>query len=263
MRKVLGIMLFVFLVAACAGSADKSENKAQGEEDTIAQQRLQGIWVDDNTRLPILKIKGDSMYLASQSDAPFCFSIIGDTLIAHGSEEVAYHIVKLEDHVFQFYTSLGDLVMLHKAESDTIPFGNQLTQEPEKKVIEKDSVFFYQGKRYRGYSYINSSTKKVYHPEMTEEGMIVDKVYYDNIIHICVYQGKQCLYAKDIDKGMFDGIIPDDFLQMAILSDMDFMGVDAVGYHYQATISMPDDLSCYYVSLLIDEKDNLTFKLKE
>lgn len=98
---------------------------------------------------------------------------------------------------------------------------------------------------------------------MTDEGMIVDNIYYDNIIHICVYQGKKRLYAKDIRKEMFEGTVPDDFLQMAILSDMNFMGVDAEGFHYQATVSMPDDLSCYYVNLLIDNDSNLSFKLKE
>jgi len=93
--------------------------------------------------------------------------------------------------------------------------------------------------------------------------MIVDNVYFDNIIHICVFQGKQRLYAKDINKEMFENIIPADFLKMAILSDMSFMGVDSDGYHYQATVSMPDELSCYYVTILIDRQNNISFKLKE
>ena len=62
---------------------------------------------------------------------------------------------------------------------------------------------------------------------MSEEGLSVDNVYYDNIIHICVYEGKRSLFAKDITRQMFKHVIPDDFLKWAILSDMDFMGVDA------------------------------------
>ncbi|HJC99057.1 MULTISPECIES: DUF4738 domain-containing protein [Bacteroidaceae] len=263
MRKVLSVTLFVFLIAACTGSVEKKEEKAEDERNQLIMQYLQGIWVDDNTGLPMLKIKNDSIFLASQVNAPFCFSISGDTLQAKSSEQTTYRIVKIEEHVFQFYTSLGDLVSLHKSDTDTIPFGYQPVAKPEKKVIEKDSVFYFQGKRYRGYAYINPSTKKVFRPTVTEEGMIVDNVYYDNIIHICVYQGKQCLYAKDIEKEMFAATVPDDFLQMSILSDMSFIGVDSDGYHYQATISMPDDLSCYYVNLLIDEEGVLTFKLKE
>ena len=61
-------------------------------------------------------------------------------------------------------------------------------------------------------------------PGVSEEGLGVDNVYYDNIIHICVYEGRKSLYAKDITKQMFKGVVPDDFLQWAILSDMDFMG---------------------------------------
>ena len=263
MRKVLFFMLFMPLIAACTGSVEKKDEKAVEERNQMIMQHLQGIWIDDNTELPMLKIKGDSIFLASQINMPFCFSISGDSLLAKGLEPVAYRIIKIEEHVFQFYTSLGDLVSLHKSDNDTIPFGYQTVTEPEKKVIEKDSVFYFQGKRYHGYAYINPSTKKVFRPTITEEGMIVDNVYYDNIIHICVFQGKQRLYAKDISKEIFEGTVPADFLKMSVLSDMKFTGVDSEGYHYQATVSMPDDLSCYYVNLLIDEKGTLTFKLKE
>lgn len=264
MRKVLLAALFAFLVTACAENRNKQDGQAQNERNQLAKQQLQGIWVDENTELPMLKIDGDSIYLASQVNTPFRFSISGDTLIAHSSERVTYRITKLEPHVFQFYTSQGDLITLHKSDTDTIPFGYQTVIEPvQKEVIEKDSVFFYQGNRYRGYAYINPSSKKVYHPVVTEEGMIVDNVYFDNIIHICVFQGKQRLYAKDINKEMFENIIPADFLKMAILSDMSFMGVDSDGYHYQATVSMPDELSCYYVTILIDRQNNISFKLKE
>ena len=263
MRKVLFFMLFTPLIAACTGSVEKKDEKAEEERNQMIMQHLQGIWIDDNTELPMLKSKGDRIFLASQINMPFCFSISGDSLLAKGLEPVAYRIIKIEEHVFQFYTSLGDLVSLHKSDNDTIPFGYQTVTEPEKKVIEKDSVFYFQGKRYHGYAYINPSTKKVFRPTITEEGMIVDNVYYDNIIHICVFQGKQRLYAKDISKEIFEGTVPADFLKMSVLSDMKFTGVDSEGYHYQATVSMPDDLSCYYVNLLIDEKGTLTFKLKE
>lgn len=263
MRKVLLAMLCTCLFIACGGNVGKEGDKAQKERDLAARQQLQGVWIDDNTRLPMLRIKDDSIFFVNQAGAPVCFNISGDTLIAQGAEVVAYRICKIEDDVFQFYTSLGDLVSLHKSDIDTIPFTYQPALGPKKEVIEKDSVFMYQGSRYRGYAYINPSTKKVFHPVMTDEGMIVDNIYYDNIIHICVYQGKKRLYAKDIRKEMFEGTVPDDFLQMAILSDMNFMGVDAEGFHYQATVSMPDDLSCYYVNLLIDNDSNLSFKLKE
>lgn len=262
MRKVwfaTGMVLF----AACTGKPEENAEKAEDESTLATMQYLQGIWLDDNTGMPILKVKGDSMYLASQVNAPFRFSISRDTILVYGSEWVAYRISDISENIFRFYTSTGEWVSLHKSDSDTIPFGYRPVAEPERKVIKKDSVVISGGKRYRGYVYINPSTKKVFHPTVTEEGMIVDNVYYDNIIHICVYEGRNRLYSKDVSKEMFEGVVPSGFLRMAILSDMDFMGVSAETYHYQATVSIPDELSYFNIDLLIDKDGNISYKLKE
>ena len=93
----------------------------------------------------------------------------------------------------------------------------------------------YDNVRYRGYVYINPSKIKVMRPGVSEEGLGVDNVYYDNIIHICVYEGRKSLYAKDITKQMFKGVVPDDFLQWAILSDMDLWGSIRKGIIIEAT----------------------------
>lgn len=117
--------------------------------------------------------------------------------------------------------------------------------------------------RYRGYVYINPSSIKVMRPGVSEEGIGVDNVYYDNIIHICVYEGKKSLFAKDIRKQMFQGVVPDAFLQGSILSDMDFLRVDADGYHYQATVCIPDEALSYLVHLTATPQGDLSFELVE
>jgi hypothetical protein len=96
---------------------------------------------------------------------------------------------------------------------------------------------------------------------MSDEGLGVDNVYYDNIIHICVFEGKRKLFSKDITKDMFSGVVPDEFLQSAVLSDMDFGGVDAKGYRYQATICIPDGASCYLVNITVGKDGSLDYKL--
>lgn len=53
----------------------------------------------------------------------------------------------------------------------------------------------------------------------------------------------------------------DDFLQWAILSDMDFMGVDSKRYHYQATVCVPDGASCYMVNITAGKDGGLAFEL--
>ena len=53
----------------------------------------------------------------------------------------------------------------------------------------------------------NESSEKTY----SEDGISMDNIYYDNVMHICVYEGKKSLYAKDITKQMFVDVIPTDF----------------------------------------------------
>lgn len=91
----------------------------------------------------------------------------------------------------------------------------------------------YNGRRYRAYVYINPSKMKVYKTSYSEEGISVDNVYYDNIMHICVYEGKKCLYSSDITKRMFENTVPGEFLDKSILSDMNFLSIDSSGYHYK------------------------------
>ena len=51
-------------------------------------------------------------------------------------------------------------------------------------VVQKDSVVMYKGTRYRGYVYINPSKMKVIRTTYSDEGIGIDNVYYDNVIHI-------------------------------------------------------------------------------
>ena len=76
----------------------------------------------------------------------------------------------------------------------------------------------YKGTRYRGYVYINPSKMKVIKTVYSDEGIGVDNVYYDNVIHICVYEGKKLLYGKDITKKVFATIFPEEVLNQTILS---------------------------------------------
>jgi hypothetical protein len=98
-------------------------------------------------------------------------------------------------------------------------------------------------------------------PGVSDEGLGVDNVYYDNIIHICVYNGARRLFSKDVTKEMMSGVVPEDFLQAAILSDMDFYGVDAKGYHYRATVGIPDGASCYLVDLTVNKEGEIAYQL--
>jgi hypothetical protein len=91
----------------------------------------------------------------------------------------------------------------------------------------------------------------------------VENVYFDNIIHICVYEGKKKLFGRDMKKKDFKLLIPEEYYQRAILSDMDFIGVNAKGYQYQATLCIPNSASCYLINLSISLNGEITYELTQ
>ena len=173
------------------------------------------------------------------------FSVHNDTMTVYSAQPIHYFIEECLSYSLRYRTSVGETVSLHKAESDTLSFGTVVpVKVVENGVFEKDSVIFHGGERYRGYAYINPTKKRVTLVSINEEGLPVENIYYDNIIHICVYKGKERLFSKDINKDMFARVVPADFLNNAILSDMDFVKVDEKGYRYVATLCIPDGAAC-------------------
>ncbi len=67
-------------------------------------------------------------------------------------------------------------------------------------VIKKDSVVMYDNTRYRGYVYINPSRIKVMRPGVSEEGLSVDNVYYDNTSFIFVYMKENGVCLRKISR---------------------------------------------------------------
>lgn len=86
----------------------------------------------------------------------------------------------------------------------------------------------------------------------------MDNVYYDNVMHICVYEGKKSLFASDITKQMFDQVVPGDFLMQAILSDTKFVKVDRNGFHYQAVLAIPESSIYSIADMEVSFEGNLT-----
>lgn len=232
----------VILLVACGGHGEKEVKIAK--EDLASKSLLQGIWVDDNTDMPLMRIEGDTIYYADPQNAPVAFKVLDDTIYVSGNEPAAYKIDRQTEYSFWFHSLADEVVKLHKSESaeDSLAFTNQPVEviPSVTEVTKKDSVVMYKGTRYRGYVYINPSKMKVIKTAYSENGYSVDNIYYDNVIHICVYEGRSLLYGQDITKNMFAGVFPAEFLGQAILSDMNFMGVDGGGYHYLATLCIPE-----------------------
>ncbi len=254
----------IMLLASCGSSG-----KAADEEDLVAKQMFQGIWLDEETGMPLVRCSGDSLFHASSPSVPVTFKIVGDTLYLQASQVAKYVIKKQTETDLWLHTPNNDLLKLCKSEDeeDIYSFYVDEKEEPSDsyapQVLQKDSVVMYAGTRYRGYVYINPTQMKVVRTTYSEGGIAIENVYYDNIIYICVYQGKEELYGKDISKKDFAGVLQDDFLSQAILSDMNFTGVDSSGYHYQAVLSVPESPLYSIINLVIGFDKEIKMKKAE
>ena len=262
MRKLCWAVCLVMLCLSCG----ERKNTKAGEGDMsnlLSVKKLQGVWLDDDTEIPVMKVKNDTVILSVRTESSYRFAVSADTLFVRDADHTVYFIKQLTDQNFCFFTSLGDTVRLHKAEDESVWVTSSPSVLQPTEVLKKDSVIMYEGKRYRGYAYINPSTRKVVVPEVSGEGLIVDNVYYDNVIHICVFQGKEKICSKDITRDMFSEVVPANFLNHSILSDMSFVGVGADCYFYRAVICSASShgASCYYVKIGINREGALSFRL--
>lgn len=186
--------------------------------------------------------------------------------MAGGGDTTAYPIDKRGNHLFHFHSATGDVVKLVRSEdpNDSIYFiHRQAATLTYNEVVKKDTVVFHGGERYHCYVYVNPSRLKVYKTSYTDEGIAVENVYYDNVIHICVYKGKVCLFSRDYTRKSFTGLVPSGFLNQAILSNMVFSEADPHGCHFNATVCIPDDASCYMVNICVGYDGKPTMELLE
>lgn len=257
---ILLLLPFIAFLFACQGK----KNNSLRSEDSEAKKELQGIWVDDETESPLMRVKGDTIYYADSQTEPVYFKVISDTLYTFGSDTAAYKIEKRMKYSLCLHSLMGDQLKLHKSEDpeDIQAFSPKSSPIPIYKTqVKKDSVVVYKDKRYHAYTYINPSRLKVYCSSVSEDGFQVDNVYYDNIMHICVYDGANMVYGSDIKKQMFQSLVPSDFLEKAVLSDMSFRRVSKEGFCYEATLQQPESYISSLIDLYISFDGKLTMKV--
>lgn len=247
-------VVVVLLVAGCKNEDKESFAKESSGEDELSQKNLQGIWIDEETENALFMVKGDTFYYPDTVNLPMPFYVKGDTLVLGKQQEMRYPIKKITQHIFRFLSATGEVVKLVKSEetTDSLLFmRKQIVPLTYNQVVKKDTVVFCQGERYHCYIYVNPSRMKVYKTSYTDEGLAVNNVYYDNVIHISVYQGKKSIYSRDYSKKQFKNMIPDRFLNQAILSNMEFDRASSDGFHFNATVCIPDGASCYMLEVSI------------
>lgn len=251
----------VILVAcfSCVGGTSSTLNT----ENLDAKAMLQGIWVEDNTEEVVFRVDGDTVYYPDDSSQPSYFRIVNDSLELGGYR---YAVVQQTEHTFCFLNQAGDDVKLRKSTSsaDSLAFcRHQPEMISSSVVVKRDSVVLYNGERYHWYVAINPTKYQVTKTSYNSEGIGVENVYYDNIIHISLYHGAKRLFSRDMRKQMYEGKVPNEFLSQAILGGMAYDYIDAKGVHFNATLCVPEEASCYMIETLVGFDGQLSMNLLE
>ena len=89
--------------------------------------------------------------------------------------------------------------------------------------------------------------KRVYN----DDGVAVDNVFYDNIIHVSVYHGADKLFSSDITKQVYVKHVPEDFLNQSILGDIHFSSIDKEGCHFETIIGIPEATTSYILDTVV------------
>ena len=267
MRKAF-IAIMVILVTGQFSSCQKKGSAGKEDavqEDTVAKQMLQGIWVDEDGQDVAFKAQGDSIFYPDSTSQPVRVQIFGDTLVLHSASDVKYPILKQTKNLFIFRNQNGDEVKLVLSEdaNDADFFLSKRPQALNQGVlIKRDTVVKFQDKPYHCYIQVNPTTYKVIKSSWNDEGVEVDNVYYDNIINLNVYSGARRLFHSDIKKQQFSGVVPADFLNQSVFSDLILKSVDAEGIHFQASLVMPDEtMNSFQVMLTISYNGNMSMKV--
>ena len=257
---VLCLLLILF-----TGCRQKDAASADVAESREAKALLQGIWLDDQTQNVVFKIEGDTVFYPDSTSQPAYFKIVADTMIL-GESATKYPLVKQMEHVFWFINQNGDTIKLVKSndEADSLNFSQR---RPEvltiAEVTKRDTVVTYDNERYHCYVAINPTKYKVTSTAYNDDGVEVSNVYYDNIVHLSVFHGNNRLFGKNFQKMEFTKYVPKEFLEQAILSNVEYDRADADGFHFNATLCTPNAASCYLVEIIISYKAQVSMKLIE
>lgn len=262
MRYILTAITLALLLLSCSEKRKTENNQA---EDTKAKAMLAGVWVDADEGNVVFKIKGDSIFYPDSASQPVRFAVYPDTLVMYGNSVSKYKILTIAEHVLEFKTTNGDVVKVVKSDdpydAEQFKTSSAVTLN-QRMLIKRDTVVMQGDKKYHCYVQVNPTTYKVFRSSYNDEGIEVDHVYYDNIIHLSVFQGAQKIFSHDFKKADFSALVPQNMLSSAVLSDMLLDGIDANGIRYTTYLAIPESPSSYVVNVVVSYqgKYNLTIK---
>lgn len=265
MKRVQLLLISACVLLSYCGKKGATASNAI-EEDTTAKKELQGIWINEDEEDVAFNIKGDTVYFPDNTSVPLYFRVVKDTFVLQGANTTKYLIAKRTPHLFEFVNQNSEHVRLVKStdksylklfqQRDSIMSVNQ------RKLIKRDTVVYHGDEKYHCYVQVNPTTYKVYKASYNDDGVEVDNVFYDNIIHLSVFQGSKKLYSSNILKTGFAKQVPQQYLKQSVLSDMTFYNIDNEGIHYFAILAIPNSPSSYMVEFILSFDGKVTKRIK-
>lgn len=244
----------IILSLLLAGCGKKGSPTAETHENTQAKAMLAGVWIDVNEGDVVFMVKGDSIFYPDSASRAVRFAIYSDTLVMYGNTVSKYRIVRQTKRLFELKTQAGDLLSMSKSDDpyDVAQFEHRSSVAlNQRTLIKRDTIVAQGDKRYHCYVQVNPTTYKVFRTSHNSEGLEVDYVYYDNIIHVSLFQGASKIFSKDFAKTDFASVVPANILPQCVLSDILLTEVDEKGLHCTAQLAIPDSPSSYVPNIFI------------
>ena len=252
----IGMLVLLLSLLIAVGCKNGTKSESTQEDDLVAKKTIQGIWTNDLDGSSALYIKGDSLYYPDPQSEPAKFHIANDTLYVESSHPTKYHLIKFTHDLLKFTAENGDETTLVKSKDKSLlaDFGINLKKPSEinqGKLIKKDTIVSVGETRMHAYIQVNPTSYKVFRPYMNDDGVSVDHIYYDNIIHVALFNGAKSVLNRDYHKQDFKGLVDKGYISQSILSDIvvDHVTPDAVCF--VAILTTPETDISYNVNISV------------
>lgn len=244
----VNLVVILFLLG-CSSNGPKLE---QHLEDQQAKRQIQGTWIDEIDGDVVFSFRGDSVFYNDSLSKPARFYVMNDTLFIENHKPVSYQIRKLTSSTLLFVNADGDEVELTKGSANAGSHAGEykgVVSLNQGRTVKKDTVLADGTKNFHAYTQVNPTTYKVYRQTTNDDGLRVESVYYDNIVHIALYEGQKKVFGQNFTKKDFSKLVPVSYLEQAILSDIfvDYAKNNTV--RFVAVLTIPDSYTNYRVNI--------------
>lgn len=260
MTRLFLFLCFVALLCCGCGKGEKSVLS----EDERAKELLQGIWVADDNKEPVMLVKKDSISFPDSASVTVYFRIDKDSIYLHGQTINAYKILKQTANSFTFRNENGEDVVLSKSNDSNLRASfdyhvyamNTFTIERSDTLVKTDRGY------YQCDIYAQTGSERVIKSTFNDVGLEIDNVYLDNVISVNIQNGGKLVFSHDFRKAAFQSLVDKEFLKKSILKALRFSHTDMKALYFEALIGIPDAASSYMIELRITPDGKITKRTK-